>query len=68
VVEAQRLVGERHLKLRLARDGRRFDAILFRHAEPLPARIRGAYRLGIDTWNGAATVQLALEDWEPLSD
>jgi single-stranded-DNA-specific exonuclease len=64
VVEAQRLVGERHLKLRLARDGRRFDAILFRHAEPLPARIRGAYRLGIDAWNGTAAVQLALEDWE----
>jgi single-stranded-DNA-specific exonuclease len=63
-VEAQRLVGERHLKLRLARDGRRFEAILFRRAEPLPPRIRGAYRLGIDTWNGAASVQLALEDWE----
>jgi single-stranded-DNA-specific exonuclease len=66
-VEGQRLVGERHLKLRLARDGKRFDAILFRHPDPLPGRIRGAYRLGIDTWNGAASVQLALEDWEPLS-
>jgi single-stranded-DNA-specific exonuclease len=64
VVEAQRIVGERHLKLRLARDGRRFDAILFRHAEPLPERVRAAYRLGIDSWNGAAAVQLAVEDWE----
>lgn len=64
VVEAQRLVGERHLKLRLARDGRRFDAILFRHSEPLPPRVRTAYRLGIDSWNGAAVVQLAIEDWE----
>ena len=60
-------MGERHLKLRLAREGRRFDAILFRHPDPLPGRIRGAYRLAVDTWNGAASVQLALEDWEPLS-
>lgn len=63
-VEAQRLVGERHLKLRLTRAGRRFDAILFRHTEPLPARIRGAYRLAINSWNGADAVQLTLEDWE----
>jgi single-stranded-DNA-specific exonuclease len=63
-VEGQRLAGERHLRLKLARDGRRFDAILFRRTEPLPPRIRAAYRLGIDSWNGAASVQLALEDWE----
>lgn len=65
VVETQRLVAERHLRLRLGRAGRSFEAVLFRHAEPLPARIRGAYRLAIDEWQGTASVRLALEDWEP---
>jgi single-stranded-DNA-specific exonuclease len=64
-VESQRLVGERHLKLRLARDGRRFDAILFRQSDPLPDRIRAAYRLALDEWNGATRLQLAVEAWEP---
>jgi single-stranded-DNA-specific exonuclease len=63
-VQSQRIVGERHLKLRLARQGRNFAAILFRHETPVPERIRGAYRLAIDDFNGAESVQLTLEHWE----
>ncbi len=63
-VQSQRIVGERHLKLRLARRGRSFAAILFRHETPVPERIRGAYRLAIDDFSGAESVQLTLEHWE----
>jgi single-stranded-DNA-specific exonuclease len=63
-VETQRLVGARHLRLRLAREGRRFDAILFRHETPLPARIRAAYALAVDEWNGAQALALRLEHVE----
>ena len=63
-VENQRLVGEKHLKLRLARAGQRFNAMLFRHDTPLPERIRGAYRLAVDEFNGVQSVQLTLEHWE----
>jgi single-stranded-DNA-specific exonuclease len=63
-VERQRIVGERHLRLRLAREGRRYDAILFRHEEPVPPRVRAAYALAIDDWNGAQGLELRLEHVE----
>ena len=65
-VVRQRVVGERHLKLRLANDGREVEAILFAHATPLPARIRAVYRLGVNEWNGTQTLQLTLEHWDTL--
>jgi len=64
VVENQRLVGEKHLKMRLARAGQRFNAMLFRHDTPVSARIRGAYRLAVDEFNGVQSVTLTLEHWE----
>jgi len=63
-VESQRLVGEKHLRLRLTRGGRRFDAIAFRRDTPLPDRVRAAYALGIDEWNGAQGVELRIEHVE----
>jgi single-stranded-DNA-specific exonuclease len=63
-VESQRLVGEKHLRLRLAREGRRFEAIAFRRDAPLPDRVRVAYALGIDEWNGAQGVELRVEHVE----
>ncbi|MDE1926938.1 MAG: single-stranded-DNA-specific exonuclease RecJ [Burkholderiales bacterium] len=57
----QRLLGEKHLKLRLRHAGRERDAIWFGHAEPLPAQARIAYRLGLDDWNGRARVQMLVE-------
>jgi single-stranded-DNA-specific exonuclease len=60
-VESQRLVGERHLRLRFGRDGARYDAIMFRRTEPVPARVKAAYALGIDEWNGTETLSLRVE-------
>jgi single-stranded-DNA-specific exonuclease len=68
VVENQRIVGEKHLKLRLSRAGQRFNAMLFRHDAPLPARMRGAYRLTVDEFNGAQSLQLTLEHCEGLEE
>ena len=57
----QRLVGEKHLKLRLRHAGQERDAIWFGHAEPLPATARLAYRLSLDEWNGRQRVQMVVE-------
>jgi single-stranded-DNA-specific exonuclease len=63
-VESQRLVGEKHLRLRVARAGRRYDAMLFRHDAPLPEKVRAAYALAIDEWNGAQGLELRFEHVE----
>ena len=63
----QRIVGGRHLKLRLARGSRRFDAILFGRADLLPTDIQAVYRLTVNEFNGARALQLNVEHWEPLT-
>ena len=57
----QRLVGEKHLKLRVRHQGLERDAIWFGHADPVPDRLRIAYRLGLDEWNGRQRVQMIVE-------
>ena len=64
-VLAQRTVGGNHSKLALGRGTERFDAILFRHADPLPRFIRAAYRPDVNEWRGEATLQLVIEHWQP---
>ena len=59
----QRIVGGAHSKLALARGGERFEAILFRHSEPLPSSIHAAYRPDVNEWNGLASLQLVIEHW-----
>lgn len=66
IVESQRVVGERHLKLTLTKEGARFDAMLFFHPEGLPSRIRAAYRLEINEFNGQERLQLTIRHWEPV--
>ena len=63
-VESQRVVGERHLKLKLVKEGRRYEAIRFGSLEPLPARARTAYRLTVNEFNGLKNVQLNIEHVE----
>ena len=65
-VEHQRVVGEKHLKLGLARDGRRYDAICFNAAErgAIGGRIRAAYRLSVNEYNGLKSVQINVEHFE----
>jgi single-stranded-DNA-specific exonuclease len=60
-VVSQRLVGEKHLKLSIRHGGALRDAIWFSHAEPLPNRVRLAYRLSLDEYNGRQRVQLVVE-------
>jgi single-stranded-DNA-specific exonuclease len=64
-VAQQRVVGEKHLKLRLAQDGRSFEAMLFFHADPLPDRVLAVYRLDVNEYNGNTSLQLLLSHWEP---
>ena len=65
----QRIVGGKHLKLRLrAPDSTRlFDGILFGHNEPLPKRLRAVYRVQINDYNTTRSVQLLVEHWRPVA-
>ena len=64
-VESQHVVAGRHLKLLLSKDGRRFEAMRFGALEPLPPRVRAAYRLAINEFNGLKKIQLNVEHFEP---
>jgi single-stranded-DNA-specific exonuclease len=65
-VEAQRIVGERHLKLALRLDKQRFDAIAFGRTATLPGEALIAYRLLRDDWQGRARIQLVVEAASPI--
>ncbi|MBS1154629.1 MAG: recJ [Proteobacteria bacterium] len=61
VVE-QRVVGERHLKLKLANtDGQLLDAMRFQSAEPLPAHISAVYKVGVNEFRNERILQLQIE-------
>jgi single-stranded-DNA-specific exonuclease len=57
----QRLVKDKHLRLTLDLDGRRFNAIWFRRTELLPKEAQLAYRPVADDYNGLRRVQLFIE-------
>ena len=61
------MVGEKHTRLALTRDGEAFDAILFRHADPLPARIHAVFRPEVNRWQGQESLELVIERWTPAS-
>lgn len=63
-VAAQRVVGERHLKLTLARGGKSIEAIRFNCMEAAPPRIRAVYQPTLNEYNGRTSVQLNIEHWE----
>jgi single-stranded-DNA-specific exonuclease len=70
-VETRRVVGERHLKLMLKKEGRRYEAMCFNaleneaaSRESQPNRIRAAYRLGVNEFNGMKNVQINVEHFE----
>ncbi len=60
-----RVVGGKHSRLTLARGGERFAAMLFNFIDPLPARIRAAFRPEVNEWQGNASLQLTVEHWLP---
>jgi len=63
-VLGQRVVGEKHLKLKLARAGRTLEAMRFNALDPLPQQVRAAYRLSVEEFRGAQNLQLVIEHWE----
>ncbi|THC46604.1 single-stranded-DNA-specific exonuclease RecJ [Massilia sp. Mn16-1_5] len=65
-VLSQRILKEKHLKLLLERNGRRYDAIWFGHTEGLGERARVAFRLDANEYNGVTKVQLLVEHAEPV--
>jgi single-stranded-DNA-specific exonuclease len=66
----QRIVGGRHLKLKLRRPGGQnvLDAIAFGQEAPLPERVAGVYRVQVNEYNGKRSVQLVLDYWQPGTD
>jgi single-stranded-DNA-specific exonuclease len=79
-VTNQRVVGDKHLKLKLkrqsaegparepkpesARKGRLYDGILFFHTGPLPNVIDAVYRVQVNEFNGNADLQFILDHWK----
>jgi single-stranded-DNA-specific exonuclease len=63
-VISQRLVGEKHLALRLRHQGKPVDGIWFGHTEPLPAKVVLAFRLDADEWQGVRRVRFLIEGAE----
>jgi single-stranded-DNA-specific exonuclease len=60
-VVSQRLVGEKHLALKLKHQGQPVDGIWFGRTEPLPTRVKLAFRLDADAWNGVRRVRFLVE-------
>ncbi len=63
-VVSQRLVGERHLAVKLKHHGQVVDGIWFGHTDPLPARAHLAFRLDADEWQGQRRVRFLIEGVE----
>ncbi len=61
---SQRLVGEKHLALKLKHQGQPVDGIWFGRTEPLPARAKIAFRLDADEWQGVRRVRFLVEGAE----
>jgi single-stranded-DNA-specific exonuclease len=62
-VQTQRVVGEKHLKLKLSSPAGSFDAIRFFSAEPAPEQIHAVYSLSVNEYNGSESLQLIVRHW-----
>jgi single-stranded-DNA-specific exonuclease len=61
VVEQQRVLKDKHLKLRLRSGQQRFDAIQFNFSFSPGSEVHAVYRLAINEYNGVENVQLMIE-------
>ena len=57
----QRILKDKHLKLILEKDAKRFDAIYFNCADVLPENITAAYALEANEYKGLQTLQLQIK-------
>jgi single-stranded-DNA-specific exonuclease len=62
----QQIVGEKHLRLRVRHHGRERDAIWFGHVDALPSRVRMAFRVSLDEFQGLERVQMIVQAVEAL--
>ena len=60
-VLGQRLVGEKHLALKLRHHGQPVDGIWFGRVDPLPPMAHLAFRLEADEWQGNKRVRFVIE-------
>jgi single-stranded-DNA-specific exonuclease len=63
---SQRILKERHLKLLLERNGQRYDAIWFGHTDQFEHKVKVAFRLDANEYNGVTKVQLLVEHVEAI--
>jgi single-stranded-DNA-specific exonuclease len=63
-VLSQRLIGDKHMALKLKHQGQPVDGMWFGRTEPLPARAKLAFRLDADAWNGVRRVRFLIEATE----
>jgi single-stranded-DNA-specific exonuclease len=69
-VDSQRVVGGQHLRLELTSiqpGARTVSAVLFGSSDCLPDAIHAVFRLDINEFNAARSLQLVLEHWEPAA-
>ncbi len=64
-VRQQRILKDKHLKLTLRRGRHTFDAIQFNFTDNPAPRVRAAFRLDINEWQGAQNLQLMIEHLAP---
>ncbi|EXI67829.1 MAG: Single-stranded-DNA-specific exonuclease RecJ [Candidatus Accumulibacter adjunctus] len=64
LVESQRILKDKHLRLRLRKGTQIVDAIQFNFAQAPGRHMRAAYRLAINEYNGVETAQLMIEHIE----
>jgi single-stranded-DNA-specific exonuclease len=60
-VISQRLVGQKHMQLKLKHQGQPVDGIWFGRTEPVPSQTRLAFRLAADEWQGVRRVRFLIE-------
>ena len=60
-VMGQRLVGDKHLALKLRHQGQPVDGMWFGRVDPLPAKAHLAFRLETDEWQGKQRVRFVVE-------
>ena len=61
---SQRILKERHLKMVLEKNGLRYDAIWFGHTDSFGDKVKVAFRLDANEYNGVTKVQLLVEHVE----
>ena len=63
-IVSQRLVADKHMALKIRHQGRPVDGMWFGRTEPLPARVKLAFRLDADEWQGQRRVRFLVEGAE----